>query len=250
MTMQVGIVGSNGAVIASDKRRTSSPLLRPNQLWASGIHGTNSSKMVIDRKKGIAVSAARDLELALDIAREITAHLPDDQYQNPVLWIEDKARKILERVRREHNDPNERLEAGCIVMVQRPVHKLFQFQFGIVDGQWGPYCQEMDRLAVAGDNTNAALFWPEAYYNCFPHGIKRLPVKSLIPLAAYTVVLAHRFTPINVNGLEVVFCDETGLHKLSDQSITDLQDAAVEWDRHFGKAIFDYSQNFSFEPPD
>lgn len=248
--MQVGIVGSNGVVIASDKRRTSSPALRPNQLWASGIHGTNSSKMVIDCKKGIAVSAARDLELALNIAGEIVAHLPDDQYQNPVLWIEDKAGKILERVRREHNDPNERIQAGCLVMVERPVHRLFQFQFAMVDGQWGPTCQEMDRLAIAGDNINAAIFWPEAYYNCFPYGRKRLPVKSLIPLAAYTVVLAHRFTPINVNGLEVVFCDETGMHQLSAQSIDDLQEAATEWDRQFGETIFDYSQNFSFESSD
>ena len=248
MTMQIGIVGSNGIVIAGDKRCTHLPALRPNQFWATGTHGTNSSKIIVNYKRGIAVSAARDMELAMDIAREIAAHLPEDQYSDPVSWIQDQAAKILERVRREHNNPSERIEAHCLIMVNRPGPKLFRFQFAVVDGEWGPFCQEMTRLAIAGDNVNAAIYWPEAYYNCFPYGRKRLPVKSLVPLAAHTVVLAHRFTPVSVNGLEVVLCDETGLHKLSDQSIETLMQTSEEWDKQFGKTIFDYSQDFTFEP--
>jgi hypothetical protein len=248
MTMQVGLVGSNGIVIAGDERNTHIPLLRPNQFWAAGTHGTNSSKMIVNYKRGIAVSAARDLETAMHVANEIATHLPEDKFQDPASWIEECADKILGIVRREHSDPTERIEAQCLIMTQRPVPKLFQFWFGVVEGKWGPFCREMSRLAVAGDNVNAAIFWPEAYYNSSPYSKQRIPVKDLIPLAAHTVVQANRFNPLSISGLEVVFCDETGLHKLSRESIETLLKVAEEWDKQFGKTIFDHSQDFTFDP--
>lgn len=203
--------------------------------------------MVINYQRGLAASAARDMEVACRIAREITAHLPDQNYENPVPWIEKAASEILRTVRNERNDPTEKVEAHCLVIVQRPVHRMFRFQFASVDGEWGPFCQEMTRIAIAGDNVNGAIFWPESYYATFPHATKRLPVKNLIPLAAHAIVVAHRLNPVVISGLEVVFCDETGLHRLSEESLGALQEAATNWDKQFGKTIMEHSQDFTFD---
>jgi len=248
MTMQVAMVGSNGVVIAGDTRWTHFPALRPNQLWATGTYGTNSPKITIDYERGIAVSAAREMETAMRLAQEIAAHLPVGQFENPVSWVEDAGSRVLNEVRSERNTPDEHIEAHCLIVVRRPVHRLFRFQFALVDGQWGSFCQEMTRLAIAGDNVNGAIFWPEAYYNSYPYATRRIPVKNLIPLAAHTVVLAHRLNPVTISGLEVVFCDETGFHRLSKESKESLELTVSRWDQQFGDTILNYSQEFSFEP--
>lgn len=248
MTFQVGLVGADGVLIAGDTRWTHFPALRSNQFWAPGTHGTNSPKITINHERGIAASAARDMEVAIRIAHDVTAHLPEEQFVNPVAWIEEAAGQILSAARIERGDPDERIEAHCLVAIQRPVPKLFQFRFAMVNGQWGAYCHEMSRVAVAGDNVNGAIFWPESYYNSYPYVTTRLPIKALISLAAHTVTVAHRLNPMTISGLEIVFCDETGIYRLSEDSLQALQSAASAWDREFRETILSYSQEFSLDP--
>jgi hypothetical protein len=248
MTFQLGIIGSNGILIASDTRGTNFPAFRPNQLWSAGTHGTNSRKITINYERGIAVSAAREMETATRVAQEIAAHLPEGQFENPMSWIENAGNGILGDVRTERNNPDERIEAHCLVAIRRPTPKLFQFTFANIDGQWGGYCKKQERIAVAGDNVSGAIFWPEAYYNSYPYATRRIPVKSLIPLAAHTLVVAHRLNPTTISGLEVVFCDEAGFHRLSEESLQALQDAAAIWDQQFREIILAYANEFTYEP--
>jgi hypothetical protein len=48
--------------------------------------------------------------------------------------------------------------------------------------------------------------------------------------------------------LEVVFCDEAGLHQLSKESLEKLAAAASGWDQQFRETILAYSHELSFEP--
>jgi hypothetical protein len=206
--------------------------------------------MTINYGRGIAVSAARDMETAVRIAQEIADHLPDGQFENPSSWIEDAGNRILAEVRNERSNPDERIEAHCLIVIRQSSPKLFHFMLANVDGQWGAYCQRQERLAVAGDNVNGAIYWPEAYYSSFPYTTKRIPIKNLIPLAAHTLVVAHRLNPTTVSGLEVVFCDETGFHRLSGESVQALQDAATIWDQQFRETIIGYAHEFTYESPE
>ena len=248
MTFQLGMVGSNGILIASDTRATHFPAFRPNQLWSCGTHGTNSPKITINYGRGIAVSAAREMETAARIAKEIADHLPDGQFENPISWIEDAGNRILCDVRTERNNPDERIEAHCLIAIRRSTPKLFHFTLANIDGRWGGYCKKQERIAVAGDNVNGAIYWPEAYYNSFPYAARRIPVKTLIPLAAHTLVVAHRLNPVTISGLEVVFCDEIGFHRLSGESLQALRDAATIWDQQFRDTILGYVHEFTYEP--
>lgn len=243
MTLQIGMVGRNGVLIAGDTRLTHRPILRGNRFWAAGTHGTNTTKMVVDYVRGIAASAARDMDFAMPMAQKILADLPDDQFSNPIPWIEKLASETAGRVE------GRELDVHCLIVLQKPIPTLYQFQFGSVDGKWEPYCQKMEHLAVVGDNINAGIFWPEAYFNSSQY-LRKDPsasVESLIPLAAHTIQVAHRLNPTLISGLEIVFCNEAGFHRLSRDTIGVLWTASEKWDREFGDAILNHSQELSFE---
>jgi len=72
MTMQVGMVGTDGVLIASDTRWMNTPRLRNNQFWAGGRYTFNSPKIRISHERGIAISCAKDMETARHVANEIT----------------------------------------------------------------------------------------------------------------------------------------------------------------------------------
>ena len=108
----------------------------------------------------------------------------------------------------------------------------------------------MDYFAVNGDNVNAGIFWPEAYFNDWIYRQRIPTIEKLIPLAAHTVMVTHRLNPATISGLEIVFCDEAGLHKLSQESIESLVSTSEKWDREFGETVLSHELALTFENPD
>jgi hypothetical protein len=68
MTIQIGMVGTDGILIARDTKWTAEPLLIGRN-WAAGRHGFNSSKIKISPERHIAVSCARNMETASHMAK-------------------------------------------------------------------------------------------------------------------------------------------------------------------------------------
>jgi hypothetical protein len=99
----------------------------------------------------------------------------------------------------------------------------------------------MESFAITGDNVNPAIFWAEAYY-------RKRPIKSLIPLAAHLIVSAETLNIGSISGLEVVFCDQFGFHRLSDESLTELSLKAHEWDKQIGDLFLTHRQEFGDAP--
>jgi len=147
MTMQVGMVGTDGVLIASDTKWTNTP----STIRGEYRHTFNSSKIITDDSRGIAVSYARNMETARHIASSIISELSDDEIKDPIQPIEVIGKRVL-------STAGERIDAQCLIAFTRPVPRLFLFQFARVVGQWGPLCQEMDAKALAGDCFNAAIF--------------------------------------------------------------------------------------------
>jgi hypothetical protein len=235
MTMQVGMVGTDGVLIASDTRWMHSPRLRPNEPWAGERYTFNSTKIKISHERGIAVSSARNMETAGHVATTIISTLEDEELLYPILRIETIAAKVLQSAEAERND------AQCLVALVRPFPQLFLLHFGMVNGEWGPFCQKMKTTAIAGDNVNPALYWAERYY-------EPAPVESLIPLAAQVVVTAHKLNNGSISGLEVVLCTASGIRRLSDESTNELEAKANDWDKAMGELFRGHRQQFTYAP--
>lgn len=234
MTMQVGMVGTDGVLIAGDTKWMKEPKLE-GRFWDGGRTGFNSPKIKISHERGMAISRARDMETAVHVSEEIISRLRDDEINSPVEAIERIARDLLYRY-------GDQRPAHCLIALTKPNPKLFLFQFATVDGEWAPFCQPMETIAIAGDNVNPAIFWAERYYEP-GHSIRQL-----IPLAAHVVVCAHTLNTATISGLEIVLCDSSGIHRLSDDSIRELELKAKEREKDIGSLFVNYRQEFSYAP--
>ena len=83
----------------------------------------------------------------------------------------------------------------------------------------------------AGDTVNAATFWAMRYY-------KPLPVNQLARLAAHLVIVAGELNSATINGLEIVICGESGIRRLPEDEIRNLETDARRWDKEIGQLIF------------
>jgi hypothetical protein len=232
--MQIAMVGSGCIVIASDTLCSHPPTLRQGQLWVGGTRRTNSRKILISHEHGFVISCARNMELARQIAHELIARFSDREFIFSTKAVEDIAAKISVGLTKP--------DAQCLIALTRPKLRLFLFTFGIVDGEWGPFCQEQFSKAIAGDNVNSAIFWVEGYYK------ESLPASQLIPLAAQMVATAGHLNPYLINGLEIAVCNGDGCHRLSDESILCLKKKASEWDIEIGNLFRNYPEQITYAP--
>jgi hypothetical protein len=229
MTMQVGMVGKDGIVLASDTRWTMKARLE-NQSWAGAEFGVGSSKIKIDAKRGIAIACAADMRSAQLFADAILAALKQEDFVHPEAVVRDTALKTLP-------DVTERTAPQCILVLTRPSRRIFLCQFAYYNNKLAPECLEMENLAIAGHNTNAAIFWAERYSRYF----QEMTIKKLIPLASHLIVSAEMVNPGGVAGLEIAYCDRTGLHRLSKEKNRKWHSKATAWDARITEMILGHS---------
>jgi len=227
MTMQVGMVGSDGIILASDTKWMNTGDARQT---------SSSSKIRFNDNRTVAISCARNMENAVRIAEEVISRLKTDQdWEYPILAIEEIAKGVLD----PRGDP-ERNDAQCLIVSLRPTLQLFCLEVAVVNRQAGsPLCRKILDKAVIGDRVNAAIFWSERYY-------ERKPIRNLMPLAAHLIVSASKLNPVAISGLEVILCEQAGMHRLADKSISELVSKANEWDENMRKSLASYSPEVSY----
>jgi hypothetical protein len=235
MTMQVGIVGSDGVLIASDTELTDNNSF-PRKSW-------NETKFKINRDCGVAIAMAGGMVTAGHLADEIIAlALKDENWLYSGLYVRsDLAKRVLVLSGAAQK------ECQCIVASLRPIPKLRIFRmvtmsdgFGLVGGE------DQQSKIYAGDEKNSAVFWAERYY---PKRHPKLPIKTLVPLAAHLIVASSRVPNGGISGLEIILCHkDDGMHRLSVDSINELESKSSERDNSIGKSLLDGSQQFSYAP--
>jgi hypothetical protein len=231
MTIQIGMVGTDGIILAGDTRWTHDPRLRRDQHWAGGRYGTNGNKIKISYERGIAVSRALDMEVAGRVADRIISELRYEDLIDPVGAIERIGGGI---------PSHERRNAHCFIVLTHPTLQLLLFQFVKGDTEQEPFCKKWPEWAIAGDNTNAAIFWAERYYD------ESLSVDQLIPIASHLIISAAKLSTASIQGLEIIRCDASGIRRLSNESILELKRRTDEWDRQFGDLIRGNRQEFTY----
>ncbi len=114
MTMQVGMVGSDGILLAGDTRWTYTPKLRPNELWSGKRYTQGIEKIVINRNRGMAVTCARNMEVARSLANLVIAEIRDEDCAAPIAALEAIGNKVLASCEEKRND------AQCLIAFMKP----------------------------------------------------------------------------------------------------------------------------------
>jgi hypothetical protein len=231
MTMQVGFVGSDGIVLASDGRRTLEPAT--GAPFGSAIRtGSNGHKIYIDDVRGVAISCAADIKAAHPVARGIMESCPfgGDVLSSPesvCVKIEEIARSII---------GEDRHQIQLLIVLKNPLW-LFRFEYRVVDGAWNLTCDWCQDRSAAGDITNPAMFWSE-HYHCETHSMNELTA-----LAAHLIGTARARNSAGVNGLDIVKCSTDGFTRLDSIQCDTLRKKALEWDDSIGEMIFGYGRS-------
>src|SRR6266481_6977564 len=222
MTMQVGMVGTDGIVLASDTKQVQSTI--------GGVCSSfNASKIKICQERGIAISCARNMETATLVAKNIILGLGDSQMESPIALIENIAKKVID-------DPGCRNDVHCLIVLLRPRPRLIRVR--TIGGEIT--CDDdITGKVVAGDIENAGIFWSEMYY-------ERRPIKHLARVAAQLVVMAGKISSGNVGGLEVVLCDASGFRRLSADSNARLESTVNQMDETIRKSFTSYDGQFTY----
>jgi hypothetical protein len=239
MTMQVGMVGIDGVLIASDTRMSDTPATAPafGETLARPGDTRNRRKIIVDHKRGIVISCARTQKTAERVANAIREKLPDDDFAKPCAAIEEIGKEVLDTIKGDEFSDLLK-DAQCLIAIRQPFPKLYVFQMT----PEGTECENMEGTVAAGARVNSALFWKERYYE------RHQPIRSLIPLAAHLIVSASKLPGSIVGGLDIVLCERNAIRVLSEDSTWELEMQANRWDKHIGSLFSKYKVRLRFDP--
>jgi len=236
MTMQVGMEGAGGIVLASDTKVLQQTRPTKDQVGHVIDVETKQKKIVFDSKRNIAVTCADDVVAGRKIAARLFAELRDgdliDEY-TAAAAINKIADRVLSRKRR----------VQCLIALQCPTWHLLKYECVRIGRGYDQSCQRCFGNEIAGHLTNPAIFIASRYY----HDDSR-PLSELIPLAAYFVLCAHEFNNSGVEGLDIVLCDENGIRRLSDKSRDELVQRFNELEGNIGGVFANYRQEYAYIP--
>lgn len=211
MTLHVGLVGSDGIVLAGDTLQWANPNANsaPSRAGISTWLNQTLSKIKISDDGKIAVSCAQDLREAYALADAVIAGLSPQFWEIPEGRIQDIAQSYSEACVRWHG-------AQSLIVLSHPAPALYLLEC-LVDEHTqqplNPQCRAVPMYAFDGDALNGAIFWAMRYYRTLsPH---ERTIHRLMRLGAQIVADAGEISSGNVGGLEVVYSDTQGIHRLA-----------------------------------
>jgi hypothetical protein len=231
MTIQVGMVGSDGILLAGDTKWMLSP-------QGEGARGSrNGTKMLINTARDIAVACACNMEISWPIGENIMK-LEDEQWKRPIIPIEEIAKREMEARHDLRRD-----NAECLIVTARPKPRLFSLSRGLLQGLEQLTCQQEMTLRVIGDRHNPSIFWAERYYREY----KDWPIDRLVSLAAHLVVTASALNTACIDGFEVILCRASGIQRVSEASVVTLTAQAKKWDKEIGGLFSAYKEPIIYD---
>jgi hypothetical protein len=222
MTMHVGIVGSDGVVLAGDTLAVgyqNADSIASRQGLSTRMSQTVSKIKVSDDRK-IAVSCAGYLHDAYPLADGIIADLSPEFWQYPERRVYEIARSYAA------SHPRWR-DTQSFILLSEPTPALYLLEC-LADERTNellsPLCRRVPLYAFAGDVLNGAIYWAMRYCRTLSPEMRTL--HRLTRLAAQIIADAGALNTGNVGGLEVVRCDSAGIDQLTDRgNETLLQEA-------------------------
>jgi hypothetical protein len=236
MTMQVGMVGSDGIILASDRKvwRESYPTVK--QIGSVVDPPALQCKIEFSYPKNIAISCAENLDSARDVAKKIIDALRNEDRAN-----EYSAASAMQRIA-EDVLGNSGDKIRCLIALTCPDWHLFTCTASPDDhGEYGVVCEPCHNgWEIAGHVTNPAVFLIRRYYS------ENQSIEELIPLASYSVLCASQFNSERIEDLDVIRCDALGVHRLSARAISKLK--KHRWDEAIRTVFSSYREEYNYVP--
>jgi hypothetical protein len=223
MTFQIGMVGSDGVLLASDTLCTVDP-----PLSGSIRHTYNTPKIELDEHNGIAYCWSGDQlgRLTTQIVSETLGEVP--HHLNFKQFLYTSAQAAIIKASALKTDGDVRMFRHCMsqIVIRRSARlELWKLEI-INQGNCGIpvqiYPEEMSAKCFTGDVSNQAVYFAERHF-------QKLPIKDLTLLAAHSVIMASKFSS-GVGGLQIALCRESGFSILSDEEIADLRERSKKLD--------------------
>jgi hypothetical protein len=208
VTLQVGMIGSNGWVLASDtlaydpfplaagEQRLSAPVLSP---VVSKIVHVEVASLVYGYAGG---ELARIAGIALE--EKANAQITPGQRMKDLTEI-----SITAPLKR----PDLRPDGGLILIFYRPQLELWAFQLGHLPQQYA-------RFAFGGGG-NLAMYWTQRFYD------PAASIESLKFLAAHTILEGHHCNPSFVKGLELWSGSGGRVAKAPEKELSELAERSA-----------------------
>jgi 20S proteasome alpha/beta subunit len=224
MTVQIGMIGTDGVVLASDTRHTRSPLFECD----AKRYGFASSKIGISDDGRIAATRAMNMRYAAHAACSIISGVQNDVHSRDV--YADYADKIDGLGAAACLD----FDVECIVAFADPEPSMYRFRSS--KSETDIRCRKILDKVPAGDVSNSAVFWSERYYS-------RIPVSKLIRLAAHLIISAGELNNGSIEGLEIVYCDSSThvFRRYTEAQNRDLMTEVKKRGKRIGNLILGHS---------
>lgn len=213
VTFQIGMVGSDGVLLASDRLASQSATDGPGPYRDT----FRTDKIRITESKRIAYCCAGD-KLSIEAGRKIAgsiAELQGDYAIQQGIYSYGSEAISEERQRMAGKQPWERLRGGSLLLVTS-VPSLGLWRVDIALDRNIPCALKVEDKIWVGDNTTPAAFFPERYY-------QKRPIEELVFLAAHTVLTAGSMNPAGVGGLDIALCRPSGFEMLPAERVAALE---------------------------
>jgi len=220
MTMQVGMMGTDGIVLASDTK------------WVTeNIRGDRKYRDVeykskIRIKGDMAICCARDMDFALLVADAILSYRGSSD-DGDLQYIHDAIAPIRGKIGKNSWE--------CLVAFSKPSRRFVHVLHVLVTDRvskpkWRLFVGHALHYLTTGDDTNGARYWLR-YYDSL------LGVEALKTLGAHMIIDARAFNNATIGGLELVYSDDSGFHQVPDDECVKLDARAREFSEAIRKMV-------------
>lgn len=210
MTMQVGMVASDGVIIASDQKagrwerfKTTGRVEKTfcDEKLGAVYAGSGSDVGVLIGRRMIEIASSEPASSMTDCAERAAKEICKLKYEAPTF----NGPRYFESVLIAHADES---GFGLWQINVREVTELI-------------LCTRILDKAINGDMLTSAIFFSERY---FPDGARGKTISSLLPLAAHIVLMAGKINPSEVSGLEIAICRRGECRKLGESELHPLRE--------------------------
>ncbi len=225
MTLIVGILCTEGIILAADKNALSPPSEYDRLDTVDDIFGIRKIRHV--EKHKLAYAFAGD-ELAIDVGNEL--------FEQRIDWSQDSniGARLQELARRAYNNGSANVphrgrnpQPAAFLVAFYGRHQLWHLSVGVSENR----AVGIDGMKISGAKGNAARFFVQ-YYN------RALPIRTSKLLAAHTVLAGHRIDGM-INGLDMAVMNGNGFHWLEEREKNKLRKRSERLDQSIRKQLFD-----------
>jgi hypothetical protein len=222
MTMQVGLVGTDGIVLASDQNTLFTYSRSERGEFEEVLVDDLTSKILVGQRNAIAFSG---WDISGEVARRILADETILDSDDPRNDLETLARKVYGEPFPGKNDPI-RHDSELLIVSTGNMNKFYSLD---MKSEKYAFLTQREK-AVAGHKVNSASFFLQRYY-------VKTKISELAFLAAHVILAASSISYGGIKGLEIVTCTKSGFRLLPPDVIANLAERSEKLDRQIGETL-------------